>query len=129
MDLIERQAAIDLLRKWSGGYAYIETPTENAVKEFEALPSAEPEKPFVIKINRFLKKDERERVEKELNRKLSQEKMIVFTPEMELLYPTRIRAKWVRNIHDKVICTQCGMFGNNEWNFCPNCGADMRGDG
>lgn len=34
--------------------------------------------------------------------------------------------KWVRNIHDKVICNQCGMFGNNEWNFCPNCGADMR---
>lgn len=38
------------------------------------------------------------------------------------------KGKWVRNIHDKIICNQCGMFGNNEWNFCPNCGADMRGE-
>lgn len=35
------------------------------------------------------------------------------------------KGKWVRNIHDKIICNQCGMFGNNEWNLCPNCGASM----
>ena len=41
-DLISRQAAIDLLKKWSDGYAYIETETESAIKDFQHLPSAQP---------------------------------------------------------------------------------------
>lgn len=40
-DLISRKAAIDLLMKWSGGYDYIETETESAIKEFQDLPSAQ----------------------------------------------------------------------------------------
>lgn len=43
-DLISRQAAIDLLEKWSGGYDYIETEKESAIKEFQKLPSAQPER-------------------------------------------------------------------------------------
>lgn len=42
-DLINRQDAINLLKKWSGGYEYIETETELAIKEFKYLPSAQPE--------------------------------------------------------------------------------------
>lgn len=41
-DLIDRQAAIDLLKRWSGGYSYIEYDTESAIYEFERLPSAQP---------------------------------------------------------------------------------------
>ncbi len=41
-NIIYRQAAIDLIKSWSGGYDYIETPTDAAVKSFEQLPSAEP---------------------------------------------------------------------------------------
>lgn len=41
-DLISRQAAIDLLIKWSGGYDYIETETASAIKAFQDLPSAQP---------------------------------------------------------------------------------------
>ena len=40
-DLINRQMAINLLKKWAGGYDYIETKTESAIKEFEDLPSAQ----------------------------------------------------------------------------------------
>lgn len=40
-DLISRQDAINLLKKWSDGYEYIETETELAIKEFQRLPSAE----------------------------------------------------------------------------------------
>ena len=43
-DLISRQDAIDLLKKWSGGYDYIETETESAIKDFQQLPTAQPEK-------------------------------------------------------------------------------------
>lgn len=40
-DLISRQDAINLLKKWSGGYDYIETETESAIKDFQNLPSAQ----------------------------------------------------------------------------------------
>lgn len=43
-DLINRQDAINLLKKWSDGYEYIETDTELAIKEFQRLPSATPER-------------------------------------------------------------------------------------
>ena len=42
-DLINRQDAINLLKKWADGYKYIETDTELAIKEFKYLPSAQPE--------------------------------------------------------------------------------------
>lgn len=43
-DLISRQAAIDLLKKWSDGYSYIEVETNSAIKAFEEMPSAQPER-------------------------------------------------------------------------------------
>lgn len=42
-DLIKRDDAIALLLKWADGYSHIETPTADAVREFEALPSVQPE--------------------------------------------------------------------------------------
>jgi len=40
-DYISREAAIALLKKWAGGYCYIETPTEDAINEFNAIPAAD----------------------------------------------------------------------------------------
>lgn len=38
----------------------------------------------------------------------------------------RKRGEWI--IQDgAVCCSECGE-PNMEWNFCPNCGADMRGE-
>ena len=42
-DLISRQDAINLLEKWADGYNYIEVETESAIKDFQHLPSAQPE--------------------------------------------------------------------------------------
>lgn len=42
-DCVSRQIAIDLIKSWSGGYDYIEIPTDAAIKSFELLPSAHPE--------------------------------------------------------------------------------------
>lgn len=38
-DLISRQSVIDLLKYWSGGYSYIEKPTDGAIEDIESLPS------------------------------------------------------------------------------------------
>lgn len=43
MDPIDRQAAINLLKKWSDGYSYIEIETKSAINEFQSLPPAQPE--------------------------------------------------------------------------------------
>ena len=40
-DYISREAAIALLKKWADGYSYIETPTEDAINEFNAIPAAD----------------------------------------------------------------------------------------
>ena len=42
-DLIRRKDAINLLESWSGGFDYIEIKTESAIKEFQNIPSAQPE--------------------------------------------------------------------------------------
>ena len=40
--------------------------------------------------------------------------------------PQRMRGRWVI-VDENVCCSECGS-PNMEYNFCPNCGADMRGD-
>ena len=40
-DYISRADAIALLEKWADGYSYIETPTEDAIYEFNAIPTAD----------------------------------------------------------------------------------------
>lgn len=42
-DSISRKMAIDLLKKWSDGYSYIEVETNSAIKAFEEMPSAQLE--------------------------------------------------------------------------------------
>lgn len=53
-DLISRQAAINLFKKWADGYSYIEHETELAIKAFEQLPFAQPE-PIRINLNEPIK--------------------------------------------------------------------------
>ena len=42
-DLIRRQDVINLMKEWSGGFDYIETSTESAIKEIQQLSSVHPE--------------------------------------------------------------------------------------
>ena len=44
--------------------------------------------------------------------------------------PEREKGEWERkSFYDNTpICSKCYCEGNWEWDYCPNCGADMRGE-
>ena len=45
-----------------------------------------------------------------------------------------VRGEWIYTEEDKgqiypiIKCSICGHYVGGEWNYCPNCGADMRTD-
>lgn len=43
-DLISRQAAIELLEEWAGGYSYLEVPVDSIADKLNELPTVEPRK-------------------------------------------------------------------------------------
>ena len=53
------------------------------------------------------------------------EKMI--EPLKREIQPERKKGKWI-NSYKRQTCSVCKQRGYRSWNFCPNCGADMRGD-
>lgn len=60
--------------------------------------------------------------------------------DMPTIEPKRKKGKWIPQDHNKSNgmvstlvfyypkCSECGHSGNYDMNFCPNCGADMRGE-
>lgn len=56
--------------------------------------------------------------------------------DLPSVHPMRKKGKWRRISADKYVqhatafyrCLECGLDSIGETNFCPNCGADMRGD-
>ncbi len=109
-DLISRQAAIDEIRKCRF--------VVDAIKKIRALPSAQPEPPEECERCMMEHTDEMEKLEAELA--MAQPKT----------------GRWISAdaIFGRVpfYCSECGentrdtVMGKPRWNFCPNCGADMR---
>ena len=85
-DLISRQAAIDAMFNFHECYGrrYAEIDLE----EFDALPSAQPERK---------------------------------PGHWEIYIISMFDGEGCR-------CSECGFEGAPYWDFCPNCGADMRGE-
>lgn len=107
-DLIYRQAAIEALE--SIGSLDTEADKKYARSVFEALPSAEPVSQF--KWERDVAIDQLKKLGYELGEKPRRGKNIS---------------------QDGFLCSECkfgdfGGFHGYEPNFCPNCGADMRGE-
>jgi len=51
--------------------------------------------------------------------------------KMRPAQPERIRGRWVKkpHVHGVAYCSLCDYeLHTNDTNFCPNCGADMRGE-
>ena len=78
-----------------------------------------------------------------INLKLSQnriggmkkEEWVALQMAIEALEQERPKGEWIFNPTDaidlmfaKPKCSECGFESSDGGNFCPNCGADMRGD-
>ena len=54
------------------------------------------------------------------------EKLVMDAPTIE---PERKKGKWITcDILQEVKCSECRMCFRHKAKFCPNCGADMRGE-
>lgn len=42
--------------------------------------------------------------------------------------PIEVQPYFKKHFDTSVACSVCHRKGNKRWNFCPNCGAEMRGD-
>jgi hypothetical protein len=41
-----------------------------------------------------------------------------------------VHGRWVyRKSWDKLVCSNCSLESDRSWNYCPNCGARMDGEG
>lgn len=47
--------------------------------------------------------------------------------EQPTIEPERKTGKWI-NSYKRQTCSVCKQRGYRSWSFCPNCGADMRGE-
>ena len=137
-DLISRQAALDAIEERLDYLQMLnkaENPTaiskwyginwaRNTIAE---LPSAQPEQPLLKIIQDFkvatgckdilvVQKDAM---------KAWDENGVAYT-----MQPERKKGEWERTsfYNDTPICSECYLEGRWDWDFCPNCGADMRGE-
>lgn len=137
-DCISRQAAIDEIKEI---YEWHDNVTkERIIEHFERLPSAQPEQP--LEIQEIL-----DYLDTALHPIVSPEHWNVYSELHDMIstlpsaQPERKNGEW---IHKPDIyldeqtweCSECGepwIFiegtpSENNANFCPNCGADMRGE-
>lgn len=143
-DPIDRQAAIDafnctneLIVSGEANAHNVTNYINKVIGKIEALPSAQL-KPIKLKVDRELTEEEI----KNLKQKIA-DSPIVLLPSAQ---PERETGKWERHntyhgddtsgsVDPDWRCSECGGRANiNEWfmydltDFCPNCGADMRGE-
>lgn len=120
-DLISRNSVIELLKKWSDGYSYIELPTEDAILQITTLPTAE--RPQVVLFAENMTEEEKQKLIAEFKAVMDNAK---FTIE-----PERPKGEWVSLSNGTWVncgrkCSICGKVVEFSENYCPNCGADMR---
>lgn len=144
-DLIKRQAAIDALEKSRfPGAPYIDTGIQIALRETKALESAQPEPCEDAVSRRRLLSDLKELTAAWGKYPVMAEQIkgvetaIGYVETIPSVTPERENGKWivVDDAYNRISgkCSVCGreahMYEDDVvgMNYCPNCGADMRGD-
>lgn len=99
---------------------------DGLLKAIDELPSAEPES-----ISKW-KKEFREYVDSLDIARDDWKGIIEYIDELPSAQPERHTGEWIhQSKFGRIECDQCGKVFRNSFapkNFCPNCGADMRGD-
>ena len=122
-DLISRQAAVDAFRKElrikDDGDILTQTVYDGIVDVLSSLPSAQPEQPSREYIEQL-------RWERDLA--IQQLKELGYgLGEKPRTQPEQRKGKWLNESMDYAECSECGFYGITT-NYCPQCGADMRGE-
>jgi hypothetical protein len=124
-DLIERQAAIDAIRASTSkytGFMEMEMYTDDdAVEAIEGLPSVQPDlDEWCPDCKEY---DSKRHYCPRFNR--------VIREALKEAKP-RKPGKWTvydrHTIPYQYVCSSCGAFHRAMYDFCPSCGADMRGE-
>lgn len=131
-DLISRQGAIDAFglsektRKYGGDHSGYNTMMLYEIQDvLESLPSAEPRNKDAISREGLLKSWE----ELSPRGRTEFDQVIMTIPALPSADRTE-PGRWVRShtgtIGEGFYCSRCGKLGYKT-DFCPSCGADMRG--
>ena len=133
-DLIRRSDAIKVVRH----IAFECIDADARQKLIEAVPSAD--RPTVIRVKSIMKKEDYESLVDSIRQQ--DQNVIVIPHNAELVTPAdRPQGEWIGEadgyyngelVYDTWYCSNCDYVVDDEepptWNFCPNCGADMRGE-
>lgn len=92
------------------------------------LESADAE-PTVIRAKTFMRKEDFDKWAEDIKK---QNKNIVCIPcDAEVVSADAVQGEWIRHElfgNPWFTCSECNCHGRNDFNYCPNCGADMRGN-
>lgn len=124
-DLINRQNAIMHFVKVSKNYECGMFSLAEVTHELWEIPSAEHHKLNIAEYIHDFYPDVWKHAEKELE------------VPFEELPSTQRKGKWIPSFErwgdilttvDGYTCSECSVFNTDKDNYCPNCGADMRGE-
>ena len=122
MDLIDRQTAIDTFHAYAPGI-----PWDKLDMIFAEIPSVQASGDLIDRQAAIesIKNDPVGRVIAE------RYNIIGWLEGLPSAQPERKKGKWIELDYTQAWeykCDQCGRLSDFKENFCPNCGADMRGE-
>ncbi|MBR2707356.1 MAG: hypothetical protein IKE74_09020 [Mogibacterium sp.] len=123
-DTIYRADAIEAIASLDETDGTVKVFTGRQVNEIlSALPSAEAE-PTVIRSRTFMPTKDFKEWEKRIRE--TNPNAVVIPCDAEVVSAEAVQGEWLYRRND-VECSVCGEFAKDKSNFCPNCGAKMKG--
>lgn len=129
-DLISRQAAIDALIKlgdhWNG-HDEVKRGIHHSVGVIEDMPPVQPEQDCEKCVFRPFKQFQPEPQCDECAYREEARQTIAKYQRKKGKWIKADETPYIRKHYHTVCCSECHRQGSERWNYCPNCGADMRG--
>ena len=126
MDCIDRQAAIDALCKvgCDSRHCGVDCPDVLAIRN---LPSVQPEQDCEKCVFKPFKQFQLEPQCDECEYREEARQTIAKYQRKKGKWVKADETPYIRKHYHTVCCSECHRQGSERWNYCPNCGADLRG--